>query len=86
MTGASPRKTASIATPKRRRDEATPASMVDVSISAGRSDKPACSCLLSVFTFDSFLIVKNQVSKSSNKSVGRYVYNAPLRLPIEIWK
>jgi hypothetical protein len=65
MTGASPRKTASIATAKRRRDEATPASMVDMSISAGRSGKPVCSSILLAFTFDSFLIVRNQASKKA---------------------
>jgi hypothetical protein len=56
-------KTASIATAKRWRDEAAPASMVDMSLSAGRAGKPVCASLLLVFTFDSFLIVKNQVSK-----------------------
>jgi hypothetical protein len=65
MTGANPRKTASIATAKRRRLEAAPARMVDMSLSAGRTGKPVCSSLLLAFTFDSFLIVKNQVSKKA---------------------
>ncbi|ODT77041.1 MAG: hypothetical protein ABS69_09035 [Nitrosomonadales bacterium SCN 54-20] len=65
MAGANPRKAPSIATAKWRRDETAPARMVDISLSAGRTGKPACSSLLLAFTFDSFLIVKNQVSKKA---------------------